>query len=145
MFLPALLLSALTQHCVTNHLCHSPCWCVTRCMSQVQRFHKPYTPFPPLLQQQQCMPGYHRFPPCPQACPHSCAPAPPAQGGTAGLKLRMHHSSVLARVRPQWVVFHSVQQGDSGWHDMQGVTVVQPDWLLEAAPHMFSRRQPALW
>ncbi len=81
------------------------------------------------------------------ACDHSCASAPPAQGGAPGaasLKLRMHHSSVLARVRPQWVVFHSVQQGDSSWHDMQGVTVVQPEWLLEAAPHMFSKRQPVL-
>jgi hypothetical protein len=71
-------------------------------------------------------------------------PPPPQGGGGAALKLRVHHSSVLARVRPQCVVFHSVQQGDSGWHEMQGVTAVEPGWLLEAAPHMFSRRQPNL-
>ncbi|KAG2432191.1 hypothetical protein HXX76_009111 [Chlamydomonas incerta] len=58
---------------------------------------------------------------------------------TAPLKLRIHNSSVLWRSAPPCVVYRSVQQADSGWYEMQGVTAVQPDWLVELAPHMFHR------
>jgi ATP-dependent RNA helicase DDX35 len=51
----------------------------------------------------------------------------------------MHPSSVLHRVRPQWVVFATAQQGDSGWFEMQGVTAIDPDWLVEACPQMFHK------
>ena len=56
------------------------------------------------------------------------------------LKLRIHSSSVLARVRPQLVVFARCAQSDEGWYEMQGVSVVQQRWLLEAAPHVFQER-----
>lgn len=45
--------------------------------------------------------------------------------GTSGavdagrLRLRIHSGSVLARCRPEWVVFYQVQQSDSGWYEMQ--------------------------
>ncbi|PNW76512.1 hypothetical protein CHLRE_11g467654v5 [Chlamydomonas reinhardtii] len=68
---------------------------------------------------------------------------------TAPLKLRIHNSSVLWRSAPPCVVYRSVQQADSGWYEMQqadsglyemqGLTAVQPDWLVELAPHMFHR------
>jgi hypothetical protein len=35
------------------------------------------------------------------------------------LRLRIHSGSVLARCRPEWVVFQQVQQSDSGWYEMQ--------------------------
>lgn len=35
------------------------------------------------------------------------------------------------------LVFHTIQQGPSGWHEMQDVTAIQPEWLPEIAPHMF--------
>ncbi|KAF5837631.1 putative DEAH [Dunaliella salina] len=68
-----------------------------------------------------------------------------APGATTGaldagrLRLRIHSGSVLARCRPEWVVFQTVQQSDSGWYEMQGVTAVQPDMLLEVAPHFFQK------
>jgi ATP-dependent RNA helicase DDX35 len=55
------------------------------------------------------------------------------------LRLRIHANSVLARVRPEWVVFTNVQQSDSGWYEMQGVTAIQPDWLLQEAGHFYHR------
>ncbi|KAG2447032.1 hypothetical protein HYH02_008184 [Chlamydomonas schloesseri] len=58
---------------------------------------------------------------------------------TAPLKLRIHNSSVLWRSAPPCVVYRSVQQADSGWYEMQGVTAVRPEWLVELAPHMFHR------
>ncbi|KAG2488343.1 hypothetical protein HYH03_013033 [Edaphochlamys debaryana] len=61
---------------------------------------------------------------------------------TAPLKLRIHPSSVLFRSTPPCVVFHTVQQADSGWFEMQGVTSVDPSWLPELAPHMYHRPQP---
>ncbi|MEW5297962.1 MAG: hypothetical protein WDW36_001135 [Sanguina aurantia] len=57
--------------------------------------------------------------------------------GSQPLQLRIHPSSVLFRSRPPCLVFHSVQEHDSGWFEMQGVTAVQPQWLLQAAPHMY--------
>jgi ATP-dependent RNA helicase DDX35 len=54
--------------------------------------------------------------------------------------MRIHNSSVLFRSRPPCVVFTSVQQTDDGWFEMQGVTAIQPEWLTEAAPHLYVRR-----
>ncbi|BDA45458.1 probable ATP-dependent RNA helicase DHX35 [Coccomyxa sp. Obi] len=42
----------------------------------------------------------------------STGPGPPP-------RLRIHASSVLARTRPQWLVFWQVQQSSSGWFEMQ--------------------------
>ncbi|KAJ9517335.1 hypothetical protein QJQ45_016702 [Haematococcus lacustris] len=58
---------------------------------------------------------------------------------SARLRLRVHAHSVLARCRPQWLVFHTVQQSDSGWYEMQGVTAIQSEWLTERAPHYYRR------
>lgn len=60
------------------------------------------------------------------------------------LKLRLHKSSVMAlrQPPPQWVVFAGVQQGDSGWYEMQSVTEVKPQWLVEAAPHVYRKELP---
>ncbi len=74
------------------------------------------------------------IPSLPTDCP-TCLQCHP----DAPLKLRIHNSSVLARVRPATVVFASAAQGDSGWYEMQGVTAIDAQWLTELAPHMFGR------
>ncbi|KAF6259921.1 putative DEAH [Scenedesmus sp. NREL 46B-D3] len=56
------------------------------------------------------------------------------------LKLRIHASSVLARTRPQLVLFLRCQQNDQGWYEMQAVTAVEPSWLTELAPGVYQRR-----
>ena len=38
-----------------------------------------------------------------------------AGGAGAAVRLRIHHSSVLFRCRPQWVCFYSAEQNDTGW------------------------------
>ena len=64
----------------------------------------------------------------------SCLP-----GAGPAPKLRVHASSVLARTRPQYLLFWQVQQSASGFYEMLDVTAVEPDWLPEAAPHVFHR------
>ena len=46
---------------------------------------------------------------------------------------------MLARTRPQYLLFWQVQQSASGFYEMLDVTAVEPDWLPEAAPHVFHR------
>jgi ATP-dependent RNA helicase DDX35 len=45
---------------------------------------------------------------------------------------------MLARTRPQWLLFWQVQQSSSGWYEMQEVTAIEPHWLVELAPHVYS-------
>ena len=52
-------------------------------------------------------------------------------------RLRIGTASVLARTRPQWLVFFQVQLSASGFHDMADVATIEPGWLPELAPHMF--------
>ncbi|KAI8469268.1 MAG: P-loop containing nucleoside triphosphate hydrolase protein [Monoraphidium minutum] len=59
----------------------------------------------------------------------------------APLKLRIHPSSVLWRVRPELVLFAKCQQSDAGWHEMQGVTAVPQELLAAAAPHYYLLRR----
>lgn len=33
----------------------------------------------------------------------------------AAVKLRIHHSSVLFRCRPTWILFYAAEQTDTGW------------------------------
>ncbi len=54
-------------------------------------------------------------------------------------RLRIHASSVLARTRPLWLLFWQVHQSASGWYEMQEVTAIEPEWLVELAPHVYSR------
>jgi ATP-dependent RNA helicase DDX35 len=39
------------------------------------------------------------------------------------------------------VVFASVAQSDSGWYELQGVTPIEPGWLSEIAPHVYTNKQ----
>ncbi|CAI5959567.1 unnamed protein product [Closterium sp. NIES-64] len=56
------------------------------------------------------------------------------------LHLKIHPSSVLFRVAPQWVVYRTASQADSFLY-MRDVTAVEREWLLDAAPHFFTQRQ----
>ncbi|KAJ4981825.1 hypothetical protein NE237_032662 [Protea cynaroides] len=50
----------------------------------------------------------------------------------------IHPSSVLFRVNPKWVVFHSLVSTDRQY--MRNVTAIDPSWLLEAAPHFYQHQ-----
>ncbi|XP_020088516.1 probable pre-mRNA-splicing factor ATP-dependent RNA helicase DEAH9 isoform X1 [Ananas comosus] len=52
----------------------------------------------------------------------------------------IHPSSVLFRVNPKWVVYHSLVSTDK--HYMRNVIAIDPSWLTEAAPHFYQLRQP---
>eukprot|EP00731_Ephydatia_muelleri_P027081 Em0018g1181a len=50
--------------------------------------------------------------------------------------LQVHPSSVLYEVRnPSWVVFNEVIQ--TSGHYMRDITVIEPEWLYELAPHFY--------
>ncbi|KDD72660.1 hypothetical protein H632_c3059p0, partial [Helicosporidium sp. ATCC 50920] len=57
--------------------------------------------------------------------------------GSGQVHLRLHPSSVLFRCRPRWLLFFAAELHDSGWYDMRDVMTVEPEWLLELAPHMY--------
>ncbi|XP_072999802.1 probable pre-mRNA-splicing factor ATP-dependent RNA helicase DEAH9 isoform X2 [Typha latifolia] len=52
----------------------------------------------------------------------------------------IHPSSVLFRVNPKWVIYHSLMSTDK--HYMRNVIAIDPSWLTEAAPHFYHLRQP---
>lgn len=53
----------------------------------------------------------------------------------------IHPSSVLFRVNPKWVIYHSLVSTDRQY--MRNVMTVDPSWLTEAAPHFFqNQRRP---
>ncbi|XP_042379237.1 probable pre-mRNA-splicing factor ATP-dependent RNA helicase DEAH9 isoform X1 [Zingiber officinale] len=54
----------------------------------------------------------------------------------------IHPSSVLFRVNPKWVVYHSLVSTDK--HYMRNVIAIDPSWLIEAAPHFYQTRSPNL-
>lgn len=60
-----------------------------------------------------------------------------AGGSAAAVKLRIHHSSVLFRCRPQWVCFYAAEQNDSGWYEMRDVLAIESGWLTELAGHVY--------
>lgn len=64
--------------------------------------------------------------------------------GQPKVRLRAHPSSVLFRVSAPWVLFYQAKQGESGWYDMHDLVTVEPEWLPELAPHMFSKSRPTL-
>ncbi|XP_073264961.1 probable pre-mRNA-splicing factor ATP-dependent RNA helicase DEAH9 isoform X2 [Populus alba] len=51
----------------------------------------------------------------------------------------IHPSSVLFRVNPKWVIYHSLVSTDRQY--MRNVMTVDPSWLTEAAPHFFQRHR----
>ncbi|KAI0492045.1 hypothetical protein KFK09_026310 [Dendrobium nobile] len=52
----------------------------------------------------------------------------------------IHPSSVLFRVNPKWVVYHSLVSTDK--HYMHNVIAIDPSWLIEAAPHFYQLKRP---
>ncbi|KAL7129909.1 hypothetical protein ABFS83_13G099700 [Erythranthe nasuta] len=50
----------------------------------------------------------------------------------------IHPSSVLFRVNPKWVVFHSIVSTDRRY--MRNVISIDPSWLTEAAPHFYQNQ-----
>lgn len=58
-------------------------------------------------------------------------------GAENEVKLRIHGSSILSRCPPGYLVFHSVEQDDSGYYNMRDVTKIDPKWLIELAPHFY--------
>ena len=64
--------------------------------------------------------------PAPRVCTASLA--------AAKVKLRIHHSSVLFRCRPQWVCFYSAEQNDTGWCARQGCSGALGLWGRKAIP-----------
>ncbi|CAL9208824.1 probable pre-mRNA-splicing factor ATP-dependent RNA helicase DEAH9 isoform X1 [Musa acuminata AAA Group] len=54
----------------------------------------------------------------------------------------IHPSSVLFRVNPKWVVYHSLVSTNK--HYMRNVIAIDPSWLIEAAPHFYQVRTPNL-
>lgn len=53
----------------------------------------------------------------------------------SGRRVRIHPSSVLQGRMPKWVVFTELVHTSETY--MRNVTVVQPEWLAETAPHAF--------
>ena len=49
--------------------------------------------------------------------------------------LHIHPKSVLAQRSPQWVIYHQVYEGAKAY--MRDVTVIEPEWLTEIAPHYY--------
>ncbi|KAG6641343.1 probable pre-mRNA-splicing factor ATP-dependent RNA helicase DEAH9 isoform X1 [Carya illinoinensis] len=47
----------------------------------------------------------------------------------------IHPSSVLFRVNPKWVVYHSLVSTDRQY--MRNVISIDPSWLIEVAPHFY--------
>ncbi|GAA0186427.1 RNA helicase [Lithospermum erythrorhizon] len=52
----------------------------------------------------------------------------------------VHPSSVLFRVNPKWVVYHSIVNTERRY--MRNVITIDPSWLTEAAPQFYQRLQP---
>ncbi|KAG5247029.1 RNA helicase family protein [Salix suchowensis] len=53
----------------------------------------------------------------------------------------IHPSSVLFRVNPKWVIYHSLVSTDRQY--MRNAMTIDPSWLTEAAPHFFQNlRRP---
>lgn len=57
----------------------------------------------------------------------------------ADVRLRIHPSSVLWRCRPAFVCFFSAEQGDDGAFEMREVHAIEAEWLVELAPHVYTR------
>ncbi|XP_023542288.1 probable pre-mRNA-splicing factor ATP-dependent RNA helicase DEAH9 isoform X2 [Cucurbita pepo subsp. pepo] len=51
----------------------------------------------------------------------------------------IHPSSVLFRVNPKWVIYHSLVSTDRQY--MRNIITIDPGWLTEAAPHFYQFRQ----
>ncbi|KAI1314989.1 hypothetical protein EDD11_001425 [Mortierella claussenii] len=60
-----------------------------------------------------------------------------SMSGYQPTKLWMHPTSILFKQAPKWVVFHEVVETGQGKAYMREITVVEPEWLEELAPHFY--------
>lgn len=72
------------------------------------------------------------------------AHAPQVGGAATAARLAVDASSVLAHVRPQWLVFASCQQTSEGVWRMSDVLATDAQSLAAAAPHVFERAPQTL-
>ncbi|GJY22960.1 probable pre-mRNA-splicing factor ATP-dependent RNA helicase DEAH9 isoform X1 [Tanacetum coccineum] len=75
---------------------------------------------------------------------NACRLEPYSHNGTyktlrGSQEVYIHPSSVLFRVNPKWVLYHSLVSTDRQY--MRNVISIDPSWLREAAPH-FYQQQP---
>lgn len=49
--------------------------------------------------------------------------------------LYIHPNSILTRRSPEWVIYHQVVETTKTY--MRDVTVINPTWLAELAPHFY--------
>lgn len=64
--------------------------------------------------------------------------------GTASqgtVRLWVHPTSILFKQTPTWVIFHEVVETGQGKAYMREVTVIEPEWLEELAPHFFTTKK----
>ncbi|XP_077227318.1 RNA helicase family protein [Tasmannia lanceolata] len=76
---------------------------------------------------------------------HACRLEAFGQGGSyktirSSQEVYIHPSSVLFRVNPKWVIYHSLVSTDR--HYMCNVISINPSWLIEAAPHFYQQQKP---
>lgn len=50
----------------------------------------------------------------------------------------IHPSSILFRVNPKWVIYHSLVSTDRQY--MRNVIAIEPSWLIEAAPQFYQQK-----
>ncbi|GAB2231354.1 hypothetical protein Droror1_Dr00010360 [Drosera rotundifolia] len=50
----------------------------------------------------------------------------------------IHPSSILFRVNPKWVIYHSLVSTERQY--MRNIISIDPSWLIEASPHFYQRR-----
>lgn len=54
----------------------------------------------------------------------------------------IHPSSVLANIKPKWVLYHEVIVTSKRY--MREVSAIQVEWLLELAPHFYVDRRKSM-
>ncbi|KAF9900101.1 hypothetical protein BX616_002690 [Lobosporangium transversale] len=63
--------------------------------------------------------------------------------GYTPTKLWMHPTSILFKQAPKWVIFHEVVETSQAKAFMREVSVIEPEWLEELAPHFYQiKKQP---
>ncbi|KAF2211260.1 hypothetical protein CERZMDRAFT_112705 [Cercospora zeae-maydis SCOH1-5] len=56
------------------------------------------------------------------------------------MTVHIHPSSVLMDVRPKWVIFYELVLTSKEF--MRSVMPLQPEWLMEVAPHYYKNKEP---
>lgn len=50
----------------------------------------------------------------------------------------IHPSSGLSQINPRWLVYHELVLTTKEY--MRTVSEIKPEWLIEVAPHVYSRK-----